>query len=454
MKVIVVGLGKIGTEILHFMSEESHNIVAIDIDETKVEQIQEKFDVIGVAGNGCTVDVLTEAGVETADLILAVTQSDEQNILCCTIAKSLGAKNTIARVSSPEYNKQADFMRSKFGIDRFVNPEKSFAEAITRILRFPSAEKVYTFAKGKVEMVEMKLIQSELVGKKLSELKMTEKRYSVLISAIERSGTVIIPNGETVLEDGDIVSICGKHTEICEFLRNYGLLKKKVGYVMILGADRKAYYLASDLIKYGFSVKIISPNLKKCEVMQDLISEVPVICGDFTDKELLESEGIEDADAVVAMSDYDENNVMISLFARHKHVPKTVTMIRTGTYLSILNEFDLDTLISPYRVVADDMVKYLRSISVPADSRIVALYSIANEKAEAIQFDINENPEFSSVAIKDLSKKLKSGILITAIIRKNVLVVPNGDTVIEPNDSVIVISGIDEPISSVEDILR
>ena len=454
MKVIVVGVGKVGRNILQCLVEESHDIVVVDQNAEAVQTVVDRYDVMGLCGNGCIAENLKEAGADTADLVISVTPSDEQNVLCCLIAKSLGAKNTIARVRDPEYNQQSAFMRDKLGIGRLVNPDKALAEEITRLLRFPSAEKISTFAEGKVEIVEMKIpVGSIMAGKKLSEINTGKKRFSILIAAVERDGNIVVPNGETVLKDGDVLSICAKHFELCDFLRGYGLLKKKVQYVMILGSERSAYYLAHDLETCGFKVKIISPNREKCLDMENKLDETSVICGDFTDKEVLEAEGISDADAIVAMSSYDENNIMISLFAKGKKVPKIVTVVSNASYGGILESIDLDTVVSPYQVVAEDTVKYRRSISVPADSRIVALYRIADDRAEALQFNVNHHREFENKAIKDLHHRLRHGILITAIVRGKTLVIPNGDTVIKGDDSIIVITT-EGAISSLDDILK
>lgn len=453
MKVIIVGLGKFGRKVLQLLSAEKHDVIAIDKDAEKVQSIVDRYDVLGLCGNGCMAENLEEAGAATADMLIAVTPSDEQNVLCSLIAKNLGVKSVLARVRDPEYNAQADFMREKFGIDRFFNPEKAVSEEITRIIRLPSAERIYTFADGAVEIVETKLhTGSPLIGKRLKELNTQEKKYSILISAIERSGQIIIPNGETQLLEGDIVSVCAKHLELCEFLKAYGLLKKKGQFVMILGADRMSHYLAQNLVKYGFRVKVISPHPEKCKAISLAIPEISVICGDFADKEVLETEGIEDADAVVATSGYDENNIMISLYAKAKNTPKIVTVLRNESYLGIVDGLELDTVISPYEVVAEDAVRYLRSVAVEEDSRILALYKIAGEQAEALQFDVNAHKAFAGKTLKEL--RLKSGVLIAALIRGKTFVIPKGDTVIETNDSMIVITAPDRKISSLDDLLR
>ena len=453
MKVIIVGLGKFGRKILQLLIGERHDIVAIDKDAEKVQNIVDKYDVMGLCGNGCMAENLEEAGAATADMLVAVTPSDEQNVLCSMIAKNLGVKSVLARVRDPEYNAQADFMREKFGIDRFFNPEKAVSEEIARIIRFPSAERMYQFANGAVEIVETKLsVGSLLAGKKLKELGSDNRRSEVLVSAIERAGKIIIPNGETELLVGDIISVCAKHYDLCEFLKEYGLLKKKGQYVMILGADRMSHYLARNLVRFGFQVKVISPHVEKCKAISQAIPEISVICGDFADKEILEAEGIEHADAVIATSAYDENNIMISLYAKMKNTPKTVTVLRNESYLGIVDGLGLDTVISPYDVAGEDAVRYLRSLQVEENSRILALYKIAGERAEALQFGVNAHKEFAGKKIKDL--RLKSGVLITAIIRDKTLVVPKGDTEIGANDSIIVISAPDMVIASLEDVLR
>lgn len=455
MKVIIVGLGKFGRTVLEFLANENHDIVAIDKDAQKVQTIVDRYDVMGVCGNGCMAENLKEAGVSSADMLVAVTPSDEQNVLCSLIAKNMGVRYVIARVRDPEYNEQAEFMREKFGIDRFVNPERALAEEITRILRFPSAERIYTFADGKVEIVETKLRKScPLIGLSLREIGAKNKRSSVLIAAVEREGKIIIPNGDTELCEGDIVSVCAKHLDLYEFFKEYGLLKKQGQYVMILGAERMAHYLVRDLIKCGFRVKVVSPYKDRCQAISQAVNGVSVICGDFTDKEILEEEGIEDADAIVAMTAYDENNVMISLFGKQKEVPKIVTVLRNGSYSGIIDELGLSTAISPYTVVAEDTVRCLRSLSVADGEGLVALYKIAGEGAEAMQFKVNGHKELTGKALKELSNRFQKGILVTAIVRGKTFVVPKGDTVIQADDTVIIVSEPNKKISCLDDILR
>ena len=452
MKFIIVGLGKVGRNILRCLTDEEREVTVLDTNEDKVREAVEKYDVNGFCANGCIAEDLKEAGAATAGLIVAVTASDEQNVLCCMIAKSLGVKYAVARVRDPEYNKQIDFMREHLGVDRLVNPERALAEEVARVIRFPAAEKVYTFGEGKAEIVEMTLPEGcALCGKKLSEVVSRDKRYSVLLAAISRDGETFVPNGNTQLREKDVVNICGKHYDISDFLHEYGMLKRKGQYVMILGANKKSYYLADHLAKNGFIVKIISPNREKCEQMKNSLGSVTVVCADFNDPEVLETEGIDDADAFVTMSDYDENNVMTSFYAKKKGVEKVITVTQNDRYEGLFDSIDLDGILSPYHVVAEEISKYVRSLLVPEGSGILSLYKIADDEAEALEFSVNGHKAFTDKTLREIA--LKDGVLIAAVVLGKNRIVPNGATTIEHDDLVIIVTT-RELVSSLDDVLR
>ena len=278
-----------------------------------------------------------------------------------------------------------------------------------------------------------------------------DKKYSILIATVSRNGRTFVPKGDTILCEKDVVNVCGKHYDISDFLHSYGMLKPKGQYVMILGANKKTYYLAEQLEKNGFIVKIISPNREKCEQLKNTLGTTTLVCADFNDPEVLETEGIDDADAFAAVSDYDENNVMTSLYAKSKGVPKVITVTTNDRYEALFDCIDLEGIISPYHVVAQEISKYVRSIAVPEGSGILSLYKIADDEAEALEFAVHDNPEFAGKALKDIS--LKAGVLIAAVIRGKNLVVPNGGTVLKGSDLVILVTT-QELVSSLDDVLR
>lgn len=451
MKIVIVGLGKVGRNILRCLAEEDREVVVLDTNEGKVRAAVEKYDVNGFCANGCVAEDLKEAGVAAAKMIIAVTASDEQNLLCCMIAKSLGVKYAVARVRDPAYNKQIDFMREKLGVDRLVNPERLLAEEVGRVIRFPSADKVYSFGGGRAEIVEMTLKKGcTLCGKKLSEA-VSRDKHNVLFTTVTRAEKTFVPDGNTVLEEGDVVNLCGKHYDISDFLHSYGMLKRKGRYAMLLGANKKTYYLAEHLSQNGFIVKIISPNREKCEQMKNSLNNVAVVCADFNDPEVLQAEGIDEADAFAAVSDYDENNVMTSIYAKNRGVEKVITVTLNERYEGLFDLIRLDGIISPYHVVAEEISKYVRSLSVAEGSGMSALYKIADDEAEALEFPVNSHAGFAGKTLKEIS--LKRGVLIAAVIRGKTLIVPGGDTKIEANDGVILVTTLDL-VSSLNDVLR
>ncbi len=354
------------------------------------------------------------------------------------VAKVLGAKRLVARVRDPEYFDQFEFMHGQLGIDILVNPEESVSHEILRILRFPAAAKVSSFSGGKVDIVELKLPEkSKLEGVTLADMRKKSK-VNVLVVAVERDGKILIPDGNTVLKGNDSVSICAKHADLRTFFRTFGFLKHKIQVVMILGGGREAFYLARELEDSGFSVKLITNSYDRCLEIKGGLDKTQVVCGDYTDRNVLESEGIEGADAVVSMSPYDENNIVTALFAKEKGVPKTISVLHGDSYRGLLESIHLDTAISPYTLAAAELARYLRAVDVSEGRQIKAMYKIANERAEGLLFGVNGDKRFTGKAVKDL--RLRKGILIAAVVRGRTAFIPDGNFVLEENDDIVVIS--------------
>lgn len=451
MKVIIVGMGRVGTTLTEELCKEGHAIVAIEENSETLQECVNKFDIQGICGNGCIADNLKEAGIERCDMLIAVTPQDANNILCCMVARVLGAKHVVARVRDPEYFSQFEFMRGKLGISLLVNPEESAAHEILRILRFPAALKVNSFSGGKVDIVEFKLPPDcKLAGLSLAEVR-KKLTVPVLIVAIERDGGIIVPDGNVVLRAGDVLSACAKHSEMRTFFRTFGLLKHKAQSVMILGGGRMAFYLARELEESGFSVKIISNSYDKCVEIKSGLEKTQVICGDYTNRDVLENEGIEGTDAVVCMSAYDENNIVTSLFAREKKVEKTITVLHGDSYRGILESIQIDTVVSPYRLTAAELARYLRAVDVQENCAVKALYKIAGEKVEALLFNINSDERFVGKKLMEL--QLRKGVLLAAVIRGKTASIPSGSFELEQNDDLIVISS-GKQILGLEDILQ
>lgn len=451
MKIIIVGMGRVGTTLTEELSNEGHSIIAIEENSEILQECVNKFDIHGICGNGCIADNLKEAGVERCDMLIAVTPQDANNILCCMVARVLGAKHVVARVRDPEYFSQFEFMRGKLGISMLVNPEETAAHEILRILRFPAAMKVNSFSGGKVDIVEFKLpLDCKLDGLSLAEVR-KKLTVPVLIVAIEREGEIIVPDGTVVLKSGDVLSICAKHAEMRTFFRTFGLLKHKAQSVMILGGGRMAFYLARELEESGFSVKIISNSYDKCVEIKSGLEKTQVVCGDYTNRDVLENEGIEGADAVVCMSAYDENNIVTSLFAREKKVEKTITVLHGDSYRGILESIKIDTAISPYRLTAAELARYLRAVDVQENRAVKAMYKIAGEKVEALLFNVNSDERFAGKKLMDI--QLRKGVLLAAVIRGKNSFIPNGAFELEEKDDIIVISS-GKQILDLEDILQ
>ncbi len=452
MNITVVGLGKVGIQLVERLNAEAdHNITVIDTRHAVLTDVVNTYDVIGVEGSGTSLDTLREARMNDTDLVIAVTGSDEMNLLTCLMAKKLGAESTIARVRNPEYSKEMHLLKEDFGISMVINPEQTAANEISRLLRFPSAVEVDTFAKGRAEILRFKIAEgSKLDGIKLKDIHAT-LNCDILVCGVERDDKAIIPNGNFEILAGDYISVVGSIKNASAFIKAIGLKINRIKDTMIVGGGKIAVYLAKNLIKSGIDVKIIERREDRCDMLCDLLPKATIINGDGTDNRLLIEEGIEKAGSFVALTGMDEENVLMSLYTRTKTDGKVITKINKIAYDEVIDNIGLDTVIYPKDIVAEHIVRFVRAKNNSLGSNIETMHYILDDKAEAIEFLIDENSPVVNKTLESL--ELKDGVLVACINRKGEIITPRGKDVMQVGDTVIVVTthgGFDD----ISDILR
>ena len=439
MKIVVVGCGKIGSAIIASLVKEGHDIVAVDRNQTFVNNITNIYDVMGLCGNGADSDILKEAGVETAELFVAVTGSDELNMLSCFLARKLGAKNTIARIRDHEYNDQSlGFLKENLELSMAINPELLTAKELFNILKFPSAVKIETFSRGNLEMIEFRLKpDSVLDGMTLMEMR-DKHKAKVLVCYVQRDDEIFIPDGNFALKSGDRIGLTASQNELEKFFRSLGTFKKRAKNVMIMGGSRTALYLAEMLTRIGSSVKIIEINADVCEQLSDALPEAVIIHGDGAQQELLLEEGIDSLDAFVALTGMDEENILISIFAASKNVPNVISKVNRDALDRMAQNLGLDCIVSPHKIIANVAMSFARALQNSLGSNIETLYQIADGKAEALEFNVKSDSKVINIPLKAL--QLKQSILIAGILRGQKTIIPAGDDMILEGDNVIIIA--------------
>ena len=451
MKMVIIGNGKAGSSLSSMLANEGHDVTVIDINAAALEKTQNTEDVMCIEGNGIDADVQRDAAVNKAGMVIAATHHDEVNLLCCLIARKLGAKRTISRVRNPEYYKQIDFIRDDLGLSMAINPEGITADEMLRVLITPDAAKVEVFEKGKMELVEYKIPDnSPILNLSLLEIyKRTKIKF--LICAVQRDSEIYIPGGDFVLRSGDRINIAAAHKEIEQFFKMNGSIKDKVKSCMIVGGGRICYYLTKSLLGMGMHVKIIEKNLEKCRQLAQLFPKASVIHGDGTDQDMLAEERIRDTDAFVAITGIDEENIIMSLYAKNNSNAKVVTKVNRESYVGLTSQIGLDCIISPKYLTTNSVLAYVRSLD-NTESNIESIYHIVDDRVEAAEFKIRENiPRLIGVPLKDL--KIRKNILICSVVRGRQVIIPDGSTTIELNDSVVVISK-EHRFSDIRDILE
>ncbi len=451
MKIIIVGGGKVGETLVANLCSEGHDITVIDSNDKVVDQVCDRYDVMGFSGNGASYTILEEADVENADLVIAVTGHDELNLFVCLLARKAGHCQTIARVHNPEYNRAVNVIREELGLALVINQEFAAAQEAARVLRFPSAIEINTFAKGKVELLHFRVPQgSVLDGLDLYSMH-EELNCNVLVCTLEREGDTLIPQGNTVLKAGDVISIVAPLEEQERFFSRIGLETHAVRNAMIIGGGDVALYLGRMLLNSGIQVKIIEKDLSRCEELAELLPKASIIHGDGSDKELLEEEGIRSTEGIVCLTGIDEENVVLSLFAKTCGVRKIITKVNRVAFEEVFESLNLDTMISPKNITAELIVQYVRAMQNSFGSNIETLHRIMDDQAEALEFKIRENFTRTDIPLSKLP--LKSGVLVGAIYRDGRFILPRGGDVIRHGDTVLIITTI-KGVNDISDVFR
>ncbi len=451
MQIIIVGCGNVGATLTEQLSKEGHNITVIDTDAQRAESVANRFDVMGVVGNGASFNVQNEAGIEEADLLIAVTTSDELNLLCCLIARKTGGCNTVARVRNPIYNREIGYIKEELGLSMVINPEYAAASEIARLLKFPSAIKVDTFAKGRVELLQCKIGEGSVLGGQPLTYISSGLHCDVLICSVERGEEVYIPSGNFELQEKDVITVVASSKKANEFFRKIGMATNRIKSCMIIGGGETTYYLAKQLLPMGISIKIIEQDKERCNELSDLLPQAMVIHGDGTERNLLYEEGLLQAHSFVSWTSLDEENIMLSLFAQSVSKAKTITKVHRIDYDEIIDKLDLGSVLYPKNITAEYILQYVRAMQNSIGSNVETLYRLIDGKVEALEFRVRERSELVGVPLKEL--QLKENLLIACISRRGIIITPGGQDTIEVGDTVAVVTT-NQGFHDLRDILK
>lgn len=452
MNIIVVGCGKVGSKLVSQLShEKEHNITVIDTRQAIVQKLVNNYDIMGVVGSGTDIDILSEASIQDADVLIAVTGSDELNLMVCLMAKKMGGCSTIVRIRKPEYYKSINMIKEELGLTLVVNPEMAAANEIARILRFPSAIKIDTFAKGRVEILKFEIPEGSILNN-MCVFEIAKKLGSyVLVCGVERGEEAFIPSGNFVLHTGDQISIVASIKETSAFFKKIGIRTNKVKDTLIVGGSDTSYYLALNLMKTGIKVKIIEHNQSRCDQLFQLLPNANVVHGDGSDNKLLLEEGLATFDSFVSMTNIDEENVLLSLYAKTQTKGKVVTKINRIEYGNVIDDLQLGTTIYPKNITAENIVRFVRAKNNSiVSSSIETMHIILDGKGEALEFRIKDNSPILGKAIAQLP--LRENILVACINRGGKIIIPHGNDTIEVGDTVIVVT-LKKGFKDISDIL-
>lgn len=452
LNIIVVGAGNVGAALVEQLSKEGNNVTLVDRNVRRVSELSNLYDVMGVIGNGASYNIQKEAGIDEADLFIAVTDSDELNLLCCTVAKRNQNCATIARVRTPEYSEEVNYLRDTLGLAMIINPDLETARETARLFYLPTALEINSFAHEQAELIKFKVPEGNVLdGKTISDFAKIDNAH-IMICAIERNGEVSIPNGNTLIQAGDIVSFVTPRKKNKNFINLIGFKSNPVKDCMIIGGGRSAFYLAKQLIHMGIKVKIIEINAERCEKLAVDLPEAIIINGDGTDEELLKEEGMECVDSFVSLTGIDEQNIFLTLHAKKVSNTKVITKIKRTNFRDVINDMDLGSVVYPRYITLEAIIAYARARRASLNSNIETMYHMYDNRVEAIEFRVEKTcNNLTNVPIKDL--KLKDNLTLTFINRKGKILLPTGDDVIQVGDTVMVVTT-NRGFNSIEDIIR
>ncbi|MEQ2578391.1 Trk system potassium transporter TrkA [Hominiventricola aquisgranensis] len=452
MNIIIAGCGKVGRALAEQLSREKHDITVIDRKPEAIQQITNIADVRGVVGNGASFEIQMDAGIDTADLMIAVTDADEVNLLCCLIAKKAGGCQTIARVRNPVYHHEIHHIKDELGLSMVINPEWAAAMEMARLLRFPSAIDIDTFANGRIELLRFQLEeQNPLCNNKIKDLHMLS-RCEVLICIVERGNEVLIPSGEVELKAGDMISVVASPVNASRFFKTIGIETNQVKNTMIIGGGKISFYLAKRLLEMGIQVKIIEKDRDACERLCEILPKAMIINGDGTDRELLAEEGLAKAEGFAALTNMDEENVMLALYAKSMSKAKKITKVNRNTFDTIIGSLNIGSLIYPKHITSETILQYVRAMQNSIGSNVETLYRLVDGNAEALEFMIKGKSEVTDIPLQEL--QLKPHILVCAINRKGKIIIPKGQDCIQEGDSVVIITKDCGAYKDIRDIMK
>ncbi len=438
MKAIIVGCGKVGSALAATLVNDGHSVAVIDTNQKALDQVSEEIDFLPLCGNGGDINILREAGIETADIFIAVSPYDELNLLSCLVAQKVADVHTIARVRNPLYSKETEFLGQKLGISKIINPEYLAAKEIFKLMQYPAVSRLDSLADGSITLFSIHIKpEYKLAGRSLQEIR-GEGRAVVLACAVGRKDDVIIPRGDFVIEAGDDVSFLATHSEMQRFLLENGIQSKQVDNCLITGGGTIGYYLTERLLNHKKNVRIIEKNEKRCELLSEAFPKAEIVTGDGTDRKFLIKQGLERADAFVSLTGIDEENIIVCTYAKSLANIKTITKVNRTDLREVMSELDIDSVVYPKLICADIIAQYVRAMNAGAGGNIETLYRYLDNRIEIVEFRAAEGSLVRDIPLYKL--KLRPDLLVACIRRGNQIILPNGSTAIQADDSVIIVA--------------